>query len=312
MSEYVLFPDPGMLVSHHLTSQPQNLDLAASPTSNLVIGYDLLTGSILNGTIAGQETGWLPFAWLVGTGGKTHQPDLMSGYWTIPNVVSDESTWTASAPGFYSQEIKVTGNSMAESLSIELERRPDTALIPWGQGSVIIPLETRAQATDARVTFESGWLWGDNPGREPVVLETSEASITVNGGRFALQRLPGEMAWFHLFEGSAEVRSTRDDATLLLSPGEAVALVERGDMQPITYRDGLLPVIESDGQSPSLPFWKPTLAERIGSRMEEIGINSAQIITFITYIVTILSLVVLSLFLLKWLFKQRRKTGANK
>ena len=51
--------------------------------------------------------------------------------------------------------------------------------------------------------------------------------------------------------------------------------------------------------------------EQIGNIMAKFGIGSAQIITFITYIITILSLVVLPLFLLQWLMK-RRNNGVNK
>ncbi|MFZ5857937.1 MAG: WD40 repeat domain-containing protein [Chloroflexota bacterium] len=312
VSDYVLFPDPEMMRSLKLTTQPQNVDLTESPSSTLVIKSNPVDGSTVQGVVAGDENGWLPFVWLVGTYGKTYQVELNSGEWSIQNMETDGSTWTASAPGYYSREINISKGNMTDALSIKLERRPDTTVILWGQGEIIIPSETMAQASGGNITFVSGWVWGDNPGSESVTLETQEASIRVDGGRFAVQRLPGGTAWFHLFEGGAEVRSNRNDTTLMLLPGDVVALSEKNDMQPITYRDGMVQIIEGIGSSPLSPVWKPTLAERIGSKMEEFGVGSAQIITFITYIITLLSLVGFLLFLLKWLFKQRERNGANK
>ena len=242
--------------SYKLAAQPQSIDLAKSPSSNVVLELTSLSGSTIQGTITGKESEWLPFAWLIGTYGESFQADLISGNWAIQNVQSDGSTWTANAPGFYSRKITITKAFMEEP-NIVLQRRPETIVLPWGEGKIIIPPETKAQASDGRVQFESGWLWGENPGREPVVLETYQAVIRVDGGHFALQRLPGGVAWFHLFDGSAELLSIGDGKTLKLSPGEMVALSESNGMQATPYSSGIAQIVEGDGYSPISPVWKP-------------------------------------------------------
>ncbi len=307
VSKYLVFPDNKTLDSYSLAGNPRLVDLTQSPMGDVEIKASRQNGSSISGVFGESTGGWLPFAWLVAPEGAAHPGDLKSGVWLMNDLLVDGKNWVASAPGYYSQEIKLSKDN--PGLAIHLERRPDLKIMKWGAGEILIPGETQAIISENNVKLENGWLWGTTQVGQPLVIEATGTEITISAGQFALEQLPGKVAWFYLFNGQAQLRSQKTGQILTLQGGEMAALLDDRPLAALPYQQELAPAFQPAGEAPISPVWKPGLAEQFWSTLEGLGITAAQLVTFITYVVAFSSLVITPWFTLKWWLKYRKNLG---
>ncbi|WKZ37374.1 MAG: hypothetical protein QY332_05455 [Anaerolineales bacterium] len=313
VSVYSVVPDPGIMRSDHLMGSQQIIDLTQSPISDVALELHSVDGLVWNGEVSGQDGEWLPFAWLTTPDGLTHQVEPESGKWIINTMPVIEQAWVTNAPGYFSQEIELPSEGLAPAPSIMLERRPDVALVAWGDGEIVIPSETQANAAKDRIKFESGWIWGYNHAAQPFVLETLDAEIRLSDGYFALERPPGGIARFYLFEdGKAEVRSKKTGEILVLQSGNMVVFMKDGHLSELPYVPAKILALGTEDELPLSPVWKPGVSKQILITLSKISISTAQMVTFITYIIAVSSLGIVPWFLLKWWLKRGKANGEEK
>jgi hypothetical protein len=128
-------------------------------------------------------------------------------------------------------------------------------------------------------------------------------------GRFALQGLPEQIAWFILWDGQAELRSKRTGEVRTLPTGSLTALSRNDDLVSIPYEPALQIALGTANRSPISPNWKPGAMQQVEERLARAGIGTAQMVTFITYIIAISSLGVAPLTILLWWWKRRKSNG---
>lgn len=302
VAEYLVYPDPAITGLSRLGWEQQSVDLTRSPASNVQFELVAVKGSVVKGKVAGQNGEWLPFAWLTSVTGESHQVDFGSGTWTM----AAEGQWTVSAPGYYSQKIMFSEDAPT---SILLEPSADTQRVPWGEGEIVIPGETQASFSEERLTFQSGWIWGNGQDAQPLRIDTPEMEIVLHEGQFALQGLPEEIAWLILLDGQAELRSKRTGEVRSLLPGSLTALSRNDDLVSMPYEPALQIALGIANRSPISPSWKPGTMQRIQEELAKAGVGTAQMVTFITYIIAISSLGVAPLTILLWWWKRRKTDG---
>jgi hypothetical protein len=214
------------------------------------------------------------------------------------------------APGHYSQALVVSPSASVSPLELNLTRRPETRSLPWGQGEVIVPPETLATISSHQITLESGWLWGSGDDGQPLEINTAGTIITLTGGRFALENIPGQTPWLYVFEGEAEVRAgSAADRNVSVASNMMLALLETGRLAPVPLEPAAVDALRSGTRSPLSPVWEPSLSAQWRDRLALMGINTAQIITFVTYLLALLSLFVAPLVGVFWWTKRHNPSG---
>jgi len=313
VSKYSVVPDPEIMQSDYLKGSQQIIDLTKSPISDVELELHSVDGLVLNGEIRGHNGEWLPFAWLTSPDGFTQRVESESGKWIIDNIPVIGQTWVANAPGYFSREIELSSDDSTPGHSILLERRPDVALVAWGDGEIVIPSETVANTANDRVEFESGWIWGFNHVAQHLVLETLDAEIMLSDGYFALERTPGGIARLYLFgDGKAEVRSKKSGEKLVLQSGNMVIFLKDGHLSEALYVPAKILALGADDVLPLSPVWKPGISKQIQAALSKLGISTAQMVTLITYIIAVSSLGIVPWFILKWWLKRGKAHGEEK
>ena len=309
VAEYFVFPGIEGLLSGNFGNYVQTADLNSSPKTALGLPVSLPTDiAVMKGNVLDGGGGWLPFAWLTISDGEVRPVDLADGAWTLAPEPSDQRTIVVSAPGYYSQAIGlVPGANSNGSIPVSLVRRTGMRALPWGTGEILLPPETVAVLDASTLSLESGWVWGSN-GREQILnIDTPEAGITWTSGRFALARLPNQTAWFYLFDGLAEVRSKKLDETILLQPGTMVALQENGRLSAIPYDPAVFAALNPLDEAPVSPVWEPTFSASLRKRLVEVGLMTAQVVTYVTYALVLISIAVIPLAALSLRIRRRNR-----
>ncbi len=303
VAEFVVFADPDMMADQGLSGTQIKIDLTQSPTSSVELDANVVD-SLFTGEIVGSDDEWLPFAWLVAPDGTVQPADIRSGSWTVSGTSTEISNWVVSAPGYYSQEV-----NPADTATLALERRSDLEKMIWGAGEIIIPSDTKAEFAAGKIDFESGWLWGSNPAEETLIIQTAEAEIRLSSGQFALERTAGDVAWFYLFSGQADVRNLKTNVSFSIEPGQMLALTRSDTFVPFSYAPAVVHALRSFDTTPTSPAWKPGLVEKFQTFSLEAGVKFAQLVTFITYFVAVISLVAIPWFTVRWLSTHRKPRG---
>jgi WD40 repeat protein len=306
IGRYLIAADPEALTDLGLVSQPQLVDLFQQPNISVEIPLSPLSGTSLTGVVYHQTGGEpVPFAFvsldrLAIT--QAVQPD--SGRFILVDLPPEALTLVVSAPGFYSQAHVVN----SEPFDLALVMRPETRSLPWGSGQVVLPPETRLIEDGLHLTLEQGWLWGQGEsGDEPLRISLEAGEIEIESGRFALERVPGQEAWFYLFDGQAKLRAKGDSQPVVVSGGQMVVLVEGNRPIPVPYDPVVVTALHFEGELPIAQNWQPSLNAQIRDRLARIGISTAQFMTFITYIMAFLALLVLPVLVVYWLIKNRKE-----
>lgn len=305
VGEYIITVDPQALAQQGLTLTPSRVDLVQSVDSQVDLTLQPLEGNTLRGLVMDEDGSALPFAW-TSVGMQTHQIDSVSGAYMLFGFPTERATLTLTAPGYYSQA-QVTDVS---TLDFRLVRRPETESLPWGLGQIVLPSETVASADGLTIAFEQGWLWGASAGEQPLVIQLSEAKIIIPSGRFALERLPAQVAWLYMFEGTAQIQPSAEKLPIEIAAGQMVRVEAGEEIQPVVYDPVVIQALHPAAESPVPQIWQPSLSAQVRNRLALAGISAAQVVTFITYSLMTLVVVGLPFFSLYW-WKKRRIDHAS-
>lgn len=300
VGEYKVFADPASLAEVGYTAQTQELDLRGSPEQVATLNA-VPAGTSMTGTINGALGEWLPFAWMTAPDGSSVRVESKSSQWML-NTASDDGEWVAGSPGYYSLK------SRSSEGALNLNPRPDLQKVAWGEGEISLPVGTQAEAGQGSITFDSGWLWGSNPAGSEFRIHSGATEILLTSGRFALERPVSGIAWLYMFEGDAKLRIGNNSEPVIVHAGEMASLVS-GAPQPAPYTPEVITALLPEEWLTQEPAWEPGLAERIQAATGQTGVLLAQLVTFITYFIALISLVVIPLLMLRWF---RRRTSGDK
>lgn len=287
--EYQITLDPaiGQLGIH---AEPMEVDLSTKAQAELNIVLTETGTASISGRVTDASGTVLPFGWITAASTRTSQLDPVSGAYRLFELDPAKVTVIADAPGYYSQAQVVDLSEAQEGrFDFSLVRRPDTLLLPWGDGNLILPAETVYEENPGGIILRNGWIWGMNGTDTDLNLQVAGKQISLRNGSFALQYLPSGEGWLYLFEGEALLRTT-DDHEVPLRSGEMAALSAGGI--PVPYEATVVAAFQRGQKSPLLHQWEPSLEAQFRDRLAQIGINIAQVITFVTYTLVLIAIVV--------------------
>jgi hypothetical protein len=307
---YLVIAEPEELNRQSLAAESQLVDLR--PNGEGVVNLPLTTAQrqVIQGNVTGIEGDWLPFAWVDVDSlppGSAIQPN--TGNFAVYGLPEKASAITVSAPGFYSQARVLEGDAKQIGVyDFQLVPQPETQHLPWNSGQVIIPPETQVSIEAQHLTLTRGWLWGE--GGDTTALRITAAGIEIElfEAKFALEYLPGEATWLYLISGQASVLSDMSRQPVVMSGGQLLSLASSDLPNPVPFDPVTMQAFHSMTESPVTAVWEPSLKAQIQNRLTQLGVNTAQIITFVTYLAVLLSLVGLPFVAVKW-WNTRKRNG---
>lgn len=287
IGEYQLLVDPATQ-RFGVHAEPIQVDLTQQAQASINIELKETSTASLSGRVYDAAGMPLPFGWITAASTRTSQLDPVTGNYHLPGLDPAKVTVIADVPGYYSQA-QVTDLSAAQEIRLDfsLVRRPDTTLLPWGDGNLILPSETVYEASQGTITLQNGWVWGKNRADAELNLQVAGNQITLNSGSFAVKYTPSQGGWLYLPEGEALLR-TADGLEVRMSGGEMVALSEHGTPLPVPFNETVVASFQQGDESPLISKWEPTLEAQARDRLAQIGISIAQVITFVTYILVLI------------------------
>lgn len=302
VGEYLLTADIFTLAGQNLSTSPQRINLFESPKTEVKISPTV--ANPITGSVTAKDESFLPFVWLNVDDREIIQGiDPASGRFLIPNLPPETGFVTASAPGYYALPQGLSNTN--STLEFQLTPQPETQFITWNDGIVVLPPETIGAVNGLEFELTSGWLWGESDAAaDSVKVRLPNLDVEITNGRFALEYPVSGTGWLYVLQGEANVSGNRNQAQVIVRSGEMVALTGEADPIPMepTVIMALHPALE---KLPIKETIKPTLSAKIQSWLAKAGIGILQIITFITYI---LSLATLSVIILRGLFLFRKSS----
>lgn len=305
ISNYLVIPDLQAFSRQGLYAPSYTVDLLESPVTN--ISFSLEHGRVLSGSVRTQDGSSLPFAWVeIGNTGSIKAIDPATGSFVLGGIPSDVNFITLSAPGYYSLPLAVKGS--VDVLEARLVPRPELRVFNLDDGQVFLPEETRAVVTDAKIEMESGWIWGENGGSGPLEVRLPGAIVRLSSGRFALEQPARGMGWLYVQDGRAEVVFDDGPDIVPVVAGQMVAL--RNGAEPITM-DSLIAMALHPPlhELPVFARIEPSPGARIQTWLVRTGIGAMQTITFITYILSLVTLIIVPAIVLFSYWKKRRSSS---
>lgn len=306
IGQYVITVNSGESAEYGFISSDHEIDLRQSPVAAVEMSLDALEGYAVRGVIRDASGSPIPFAWAtIEKVPLTRRVAPDTGAYALVGLPPEPATLIVSAPGFYSQAHLVTPlqEPSAPFVAI-LARRPETRSLPWGSGEVIIPPESQASIKAGQVTLTHGWLWGHGSG-DSMVIKTPQAEISIREGTFALEQRAGQPGWFYLMAGEAAFRTQADGEQINVHAGEMVALTGDLSLKPVPLDPVVIAAIRPSTDRPASPVWQPSLEAQIRDGLAQIGIGTAQVITFVTYLLIVSLLVLLPAGAVVWWLRHR-------
>lgn len=307
---YLITADPEALSQQTLVSESQLVDLQLQPNGAGTVSLPLMSMQrpAITGIVVGDDGEWLPFAWI--SVDTVHQSSIIlptTGNFGLYGIPEDVSTIIVSAPGYYSQAraVEHEGNHIDE-YDFQLVRRPETQNLSWGTGQVFIPQETQVSIDAQHLTLIRGWLWGEGGDSTPLTITAAGSEIKLLEATFALEYLPGEVTWLYMISGQASVISDSTTNPVVVTGGQMLSLAGSSHPAPVPLDPTAVRALHFMTETPIVAVWEPNLATRLQNGLAQIGVSTAQLITFVTYMAVLLSLVGLPVVGLKWWHKQRR------
>lgn len=307
VGRYMVVADAHALAERGLAARSKIVDLSQSLSEVLNLIPQPLEGSVLQGSITDENGISLPFAW-AGVGNRIERTDPGSGVYAIYGLPLNETTAIVNAPGYFSQaQLFSPAPDNDSSLNFMLVRRPETKILPWGEGTIVIPPETVFSVKEHLVNFEQGWLWGTGESAQPFVIQWGDIQITIPAGRFALERQPAQAAWLYVFTGEATIQQGDANSPVIVQAGEMIYLDAKHEVQPIPYDSVVISALHAGETPGSNPVWQPSFSAQIRDRLAQAGINTAQLMTFVTYLLALLILCVIPIIIGTLFIKNRRE-----
>lgn len=242
---------------------------------------------ILQGrVVSGADS--VPFAWVrAEKAGVSQVVDAQTGEFAFHGLPQGTETLLVSAPGYYSQVVAVQPGKLGDGFEpVMLKEKDQTQKIAWGSGAIIIPPESLVER-GANLVLRSGWLFGKGDGGQAITLRAGEYTIDLQEGRFALEYLPNESAWFMLFEGQAQIGHADGRASVQVSGGQMINLQMEEAFVPVAYDWPILAVLRGQHQRDFPPTWEPTVSARFRDAAARLGVGAAQGLTYASYLVAL-------------------------
>ncbi|MBL1172697.1 MAG: WD40 repeat domain-containing protein [Chloroflexi bacterium] len=310
--KYLFTPDPLTLLSFGLYSQPAAVDLSVAPEAHPELVIMPKTGIRISGRLLDRtNTANIPFAWIVAKSGQVYTPDPVTGEFTFFTDGSTRQSLTVLAPGYYSQTQMVELTSRAvDGLIFSLVRQSTTKSLNWGEGKIIIPSDSVYEFVQNTLKITRGWVWGYD-GNSAQTIEVAGKQLELTNGTFALEYLPPEGGWLYVLTGQGVIQA-EGLPDIQVKSGEMVFLQSGVNAQPVLLEPSVLAILKNVDQPPISPTWEPGLGTQITNRLAQFGIGFMQIITFITYLIVLVFLVIIIYRTIYWLIKERKNSRSNR
>lgn len=286
VGRYLLAADPFVLADHNLYTSTHTIDLFEDTDASTI--FSLAEGASISGRVLSEDGSFLPFAW-INSGGSDYvlASDPVSGKYLSPEPAA--SFATISVPGYYSLSQSIA--SLNKSPDFQLTPRPETQLIKWGNGQIVLPPETKGSINNFDVNLEYGWLWGENSeSSQAIHINMAGMNVQIMHGQFALEYPMSGTGWLYVHRGEATITDGGNQAPIQVRSGEMIALMHGANPFPMesAVAMALHPPL------PELPIpevIEPSLGAKIQNWLTRAGIGLMQLITFITYILSLVTLI---------------------
>jgi hypothetical protein len=180
---------------------------------------------------------------------------------------------------------------------IELKIQENTVSIPWGSGEIIVPQESRI-VRGSDLILQSGWLFGCGQG-QTINISVNDYIIDLQNGCFGLEYLPGESAWFFLFEGAAKLLHSGQSDPISITAATMINLGLEDALSQAVYDPQIIAAIRGLHQK-SIPIsWEPTFLARVRDMLASLGVGTAQALTYASYMVMLSLLVIIPIIFFK-------------
>ena len=300
IDQYILLLDNNELNLNGLYSKPIKIDLIENFQYYLDIPVAPIPEKQLHGIIQDLQGKWLPFAGLhLDESSRFETVNPENGRFSLSGLSKSSVEFYATSPGYYSQYINEDlGENLGNIKTIQLKPQPLTQTIIWGNGEIVLPAETLAEAKDHFVRLDNGWLWGKGGDEQAFSIRTETYEIEIQNGQFAIEILPNQREWFYLVEGEAHLRNIHTNQELILQPGRMINLAKNQESPPLPLIPDIVSVLSPIYSAPLVVKLRPTVFSQIQNEVTQFGIGIGQVITFITYVTGILFIIVAPILLI--------------
>jgi hypothetical protein len=303
VASYVLAVKAPTSGSPPIASSFADVDLRQEPSQEVVLALAPAPGDTMSITVTSAD-GPLPFAWLTAEDGsvlaRAFPVDAKLDVFDLPQAMSGV---VITAPGYYSHATAVNGKENA--VTVALEAQPASETIPWANGEIFVAAGSVVADGEQGLQVERGWVWGDGGSPHPYVLRVGDISVSLYESRFALEVQPGQPARFYLLAGKADLLDPdRVEPTPMFGP----QVVELNVARPMPLTPVVFAALEAKQRvAPPDAMWQPGLRAQLRDRLTLLGVGSAQVITFVTYLLGIFSVAAIPVLLISLFIRRRAR-----
>jgi len=304
--EYQVFIDP-VVNQLGYRAEPLHVNLTKEAQASVNIQLIETSTSVIVGQAHDENGNFLPFGWVTTASDQTSQLNPTSGMYTLFGLESAKTTLTVDVPGYFSQaKVSDESNPQSNTLDFGLVMRPETKIRHWGNGEVTLPPETDFEENADGITLKSGWIWGQNEVEDTLSLSVAGMQITLKRGAFALNYSPSQGGWIYISEGEAILR-TKDGQEMMVNSGQMAALSEQFIPVTVPFEEVVFFSLNTQSNTTLQHKWEPSLEAQVRDSLARVGINIAQFVTFVTYILVLIGIAALLIGGLYSLWKYARK-----
>jgi hypothetical protein len=274
-------------------SEPVDVDLTKVSESEIHIAWKDIPAGWVSGNVLDEAGNPLPFGWVSAGPGMAAAVDPINGDYLLSGLGSERVSVIIDVPGYYSQASAVDLKNTTEGrLDFILVRRPETKILPMGEGMVFIPSETVYQIEHGYIKLQHGWIWGENISNDSLNVQAAGMKIVLTKGTFALEMSSAQKGWFYLKDGEALIL-TRTGQEITVLGTQMVALSDASTPIPVSYVEPVFSALHFGTESPLQNQWEPSLTAQIRDRLARSGITIVQLVTFVTYMLVQIVIVAL-------------------
>jgi hypothetical protein len=307
IDQYRVVLDSAELANQRQASIWEDVNLTAAIDESVSLPLAATPHLVFHGRITDEGGAILPFGW-VEMGEKAGAVTPADGQYAVTGE-RETASLVVQAPGFYSEARSVDGQD--SETDVVLRPLKGTQELAWGEGSIWLPADSKVELDGKVIRLERGWIWGAGESSTSYHVTTGRAEITVAAGRFALEYLPENRGWLYVFAGEAELQDRRSGESLAVAAGEMVNLFNDEGLKAVPYDPLVHRTLNGSGAAPMAPQWEPSLSALIRNRVGVVGIGAAQLITFVTYFLVLLSLGATPLILLYLHYRRGRSAAGD-
>jgi hypothetical protein len=306
LDNYILTLDMSTVLLDGFVSEKQNVNLLENPDGEVQIPIVDVPSEIIDGIVTAEDGTVLPFAWISVEEEDLHSRNLPTDGCYALSLQSDNSvTLVGHAPGYYGQAQKLDPLAdQGRAVDFVLTQQEDTEVLNWGSGEVVIPAESDVRRDDFSMTLRRGWLWGNIEG-EPLRVNVAGKELLLSDASFSLEYLPGQRAWLYVNEGMAQISPIGGSEIAVIESKQMINLLNDGIPIAVPIDPVVIHALHDDG-APAVPVtWEPSLGSRIRDGVSSLGVGAVQMITFVTYFIVSLGVLLVPLIAVYWWLKRR-------